>query len=201
MKVSDLLKNPLIKSIGIVLILYFGLFHDKTKSESLGNRLSMKNIQKNIGEVSQKTQFITANLKVAQDLDKSRKNLAERNRAIPSKQNSQAILEDLKIGSGERILSCGDLAKISYEFYTDNGQQISSVKSAPIIIGANLIPSIEQNIIGMKKGGMRNIKISSNSSTKDQSLLALMQFHKSDLKIQVVLHSFKKGEGLTITCN
>ena len=65
-----LIKNPLVKAIGIILILYFGLFYNKENPSSLGNRLSGENIKKGLNDVSQKSVKIIGGIKKAEEIQK-----------------------------------------------------------------------------------------------------------------------------------
>lgn len=195
-----LLQNPLIKTIGIVLILYLALFKDKSNPSSLGNRLSVNNIKKNINEATDKGKFIVQKI---DDVEKNKikptpkKGHYSVKRANINKRKSSAqtyvIIEDSNIGSGEEILSCGDLATISYQIYINDNEKILSIDSTMLPIGSNLLPILEKNIIGMKKEGIRQIIVPQNSKIEDKNFAILVKAHKSDLKIGVVLHSFKKG--------
>lgn len=46
-----LLQNPFVKIIGIVIILYYALFADKNDPESLGNRFSGVQMERNVREI------------------------------------------------------------------------------------------------------------------------------------------------------
>ncbi len=61
------LKNPIVKTLGILVILYFALFHDKHHPDSLPNQLSAKKISKNLSEIKKQTQFISTKLEQQQD--------------------------------------------------------------------------------------------------------------------------------------
>ena len=69
---NKITKNPLIRFIGIVAILYYGLLHNKESPDSLGNRLSPKKIQTNISEISTKSTHIITNVQKAKQIIKEK---------------------------------------------------------------------------------------------------------------------------------
>lgn len=60
-----LLQNPLIKFIGVALIIYFALFSNKNNPASLGNRASFTRVKQSFGELQDKGKFIAGNVKAA----------------------------------------------------------------------------------------------------------------------------------------
>lgn len=194
MKILELLRNPLIKGIGIVLVLYFALFANTEHPKSLGNRLSSKNIKKDLAEVTDKSKFIVTNVKMAKDLAKNSNPQA----AVPSPTTS---IEELKIGSGNLALSCGDDAEISYGVYTKSGQQLEFINAEKIIVGSNAKVFLEKNITGMKLGGIRYVNVSNGSQIADEKIMQLLKLSNSDLKIQITLLSFAKSATPNISCH
>jgi hypothetical protein len=67
----DIIKNPLFRIAGILAILYYGLFHDKSDPDSLRNRLSAEKVKSNIGEITSQSIHIIDNVKKAQEISKS----------------------------------------------------------------------------------------------------------------------------------
>lgn len=202
----NFLQNPVIRVLGISLILYFALFNDKDNPKSLGHRLSVENIKKNVNEANNKGHFIVENINRAKNISNN-KELAKdsikrplkpvqpiKRGDINNKKNiNYAILKDVKIGDGNQILLCNDSATISYQIHLDNNGKIISLENINIIIGSNLIPYIEQNIIGMKLNGIRKINISRNSTNIDEDLSKLITDSKSNLQIIVTLNSLNKA--------
>lgn len=72
MKIINITKNPFIKISGIILIIYFALFYNKTNPNSLGNRFSPDNIKNNLREANEKTLFIMNHVNRAQQIDKKK---------------------------------------------------------------------------------------------------------------------------------
>ena len=72
---QNLAKHPLIKIIGIALILYYGLLHNKEHPDSLGNRLSTDHIKNNISDASEKSAYIITNIKKLEEEQKNKRNL------------------------------------------------------------------------------------------------------------------------------
>jgi hypothetical protein len=196
MKIFELLRNPLIKTIGIALVLYFALFANKEKPESLGNRLSSENIKKSFSEAQNQGKFIITNVKIAQEIAKEK--AAEQK--LASQNISDIATSDLEIGTGEQLVACGDEAEISYGIYTKSGKQLEFLNSKKFVIGENQNPVIEKNIIGMKRGGIREINIPYNYRTEDKKLIELLKFNATDLKYQITLLSIVKGISSTLIC-
>ncbi len=68
---QKLIHNPIFRIIGIMAVLYYGLFHNRQKPESLGNRLSPEIIKANLSEVSSKSVDIITNLQKAEKIKQS----------------------------------------------------------------------------------------------------------------------------------
>lgn len=199
MKIIELLKNPIIKIIGISLILYFGLFADRKNPRSLGNRLSSENIKKNFNEAKEKGKFIAVNVKSAKkileqngDQQKTAETIVEDLTKITS--------EDLEIGVGDAVISCGDEVKISYGIYDKTQKQLEFVGSEKIIIGSEKDSLIEKKIIGMKLSGVRDVNIPYGFVSKNKKLMRLLEINKSDLKYQITILAFGKAEVPKIIC-
>lgn len=64
----NLLKSPIIRIAGIILILYFALFYDNSHPDSLGNRLSKDQIKDNVSQIKDRSSHIITNIKKSQDL-------------------------------------------------------------------------------------------------------------------------------------
>lgn len=197
MNLSELLKNPIIKTIGIVIVLYFALFANKKSPDSLGNRLSSENIKKNISQAQKQGKFIIRNLREAKKAANSKEN------RIITNNNVKITFEDLEEGEGETAAKCGDRVKISYGLYNEKDKkQIEFFESKEFIIGVkNKTPEIAEYIVGMKKNGIRSIKVPYNFFTHDKDLKASLEFYQNDLKYNVTLLDFNKSTDTRISCN
>jgi len=187
MKIFELLQNPIIKTIGVILVIYFALFANKETPQSLGNRLSPENLKKNFSEVSEQSKFIITNVKAANEYSKLK------NTAIIS-------TEDIENGPSEIKVACGDEVEISYGIYTKEGKQIIFFEAKKLIIGSKTIPIIEKNIIGMNSGGIRNINIPQDFLTEEPDLSKILASEKTDLRYQVTVLNVKKS-ATKINCN
>jgi len=200
MKILEILRNPLIKAIGIITILYFGLFSNKSNPDSLGSRLSSEKIKKNFSEAKEKSKFIITSVQSAQEAAKEQK--ARQDLGNISAQNSpKTSTEDLDIGEGEDSLSCGSEAEIIYSIYGKDDKQLESPsKPEKLLIGSNKNQMVESNIIGMKTSGIRIIKIPQDFQTNDKKLSELLKFYQTDLKYQITLLSFTKDVDPAASC-
>lgn len=187
MKINELLRNPIIKIIGIVAIIYFALFADKKNPESLGHRFAKDKIEKNLHEAKQKSSFIITNVNLAQQMakEKDAKNVAGNN--SENRKPVATSIEDLEEGSGDEKIICGDEVVISYGLYTKQGRQIQFQASEKLIIGVKSNWLIEQNIIGMKQGGIRNINIPQGYEANDKKLTEMLKFNASDLQYRITV--------------
>jgi hypothetical protein len=194
MKVFELLRNPLIKYPGIILVVYFGLFANKESPDSLGNRLSTEAVKKNFNQIQEKGKFIAANLQAAKDLE------SQRQQARMS--SSEVIVkEDLEIGTSQEEISCGDEVEISYGIYDLKGKQLEFIEKNSLVVGSKKNVLIEQNIVGAKLNGIRSIKIPQYSRVDDSKLMNFLSFSNSDLKIQITILALKKDNGTSgINC-
>ena len=198
MKIVELLRHPLVKTVGIVLILYFALFSNKHNPNSLGNRLSADRVKQNLVEVQEKSQFIVTNVKKAQQLAKEKELQQEKELKIVN----PIVIEDLRSGTGEKMVSCGDQVNITYGLYSKNGKQLEFLNPKILIIGSNELPTLEKNIIGMKQYGIRNISTtpSFNPTNKNDQKLAGFLKDYGTVRYQVTLLSFQKAPKVTVSC-
>ncbi|MES2961735.1 MAG: hypothetical protein V4694_05065 [Pseudomonadota bacterium] len=195
--IFKLLRNPIIKIIGISIILYYGLFANKEKPGSLGNRFSSEQIKKDFSEVREKTVFIAANVKLAREIAKEKE--AEK-KAAATNPALQISVKDLEEGDGETI-SCGDSAYINYGIYTKDGRQLEFKENQILVIGNKSNWLLEKNIIGMKQAGSRYINIPQGSQVNDAKITEYLKSNKSDLKYQVTLLAFTKNANPQFSCN
>ncbi|MBU6140281.1 MAG: hypothetical protein KGP29_01815 [Proteobacteria bacterium] len=186
-KILNFLSIPLVRIIGIFVILYFALFSEKQNPNSLGNRLSKEEVKKNINEARERTRFIISNVKTAQELEVKPK-------AIQQNTEAKIIINDLEIGKGDVKISCGSKVEISYGIYVEGNKQIKAVSSEKLVIGNNLNEVIEKNILDMKIGGIRNIIIPRNFKTDNPKINELLKFYDSELRYQVVIISSEPPE-------
>lgn len=76
-------------------------------------------------------------------------------------------VEDIAEGKGD-ISICAQRVTIDYSAFTEDGNKIEEVKNLSFQIGkAEVMPALEKGIIGMKKGGTRNIFTPNNIAYGD----------------------------------
>lgn len=195
MKVFELLKNPFIKIIGVILVLYFALFADKRNPQSLGNRLSTENIKKNFNEAQRQGRFIASNIRAAKKYNQEQE--LKRQRGLTEK----ISFSDLEVGKGEQKAACGDEVEISYGVYDQNGNQLEFIDLEKLVIGSKRNEILEKNIIGMNRDGIRNILIPQYFPATDKKLLNFLKISNSPLKYQVTLRAFgQKIPALIAAC-
>lgn len=69
------------------------------------------------------------------------------------------MIKDIVAGRGEK-LACGQKATIRYALYLPDGKLLESIPSADVVVGGkHYIQGLEQGIIGMQKGGTRQLTI------------------------------------------
>lgn len=180
--INNIIRNPLVKTIGIVLVLYFGLFTNKEDPGSLGNRMAPKKIKENVNEAWEQGKFIATNVKKAQELAKTTDKKPETLSSL-----DKVIAEDLNKGVGEKSLTCGDSAIISYGLYNLDGHQLDFIVAEKFTIGERKNWLIEKNLIGMKIDGARIIGVPQDFITDDIKLAQLLKLGKTDLKYHVSL--------------
>ncbi len=192
MKIFDLLRNPLIKSIGIILILYFALFANKEKPESLGNRLSPQQIKESVSDLKETSSFISEKIRLGKE-QKVQLETAEKSAA-------KITINDIELGTEEAPIACNDEVMAAYGLYTSQGKQLEFFNSQKLTIGSKKNLLLEKNIIGMKRGGIREISIPRYFQTDDKKLADLLNFHATDLKYRVTLLSFEKPAISSFSC-
>ena len=182
--IHKILQNPIIKIVGIMIILYFALFANKQEPNSLGNRLKPEVVKKDIKEIKQKSQFILLNLQTTQGAKKETD-------APPPKSSEDVVIENLAEGSGAELISCGAETIISYNILDTKNNQLVKVPEQKFIIGNRSNWIIEKNIIGMKSGAIRTISIPTDFKTDDIKLMQLLKSNQYGLKYQVTILSFQ----------
>lgn len=86
---QKLINNRLFRIVGMIVILYYALFHDKTNPESLGNRLAPEKVKSNLEQISGKSVEVMENIQRAEELKKieaSKKNIQKPNQDEQQKQ-------------------------------------------------------------------------------------------------------------------
>jgi hypothetical protein len=184
MNIMEILRNPIVKTVGIAAILYFALFYNKENPESLGNRLSPKNIKEGLGEVTKKAQFIAGGISTANEQAKEMEKLRSK-----KFQDAASDYKDIKTGEGEAI-SCGDYALISYKIFNSQNQELAKQPSQPISIGTQQNLLLERNIIGMKRGGTRVITVTQNPNITDPMLKSQIEQSGGRMIFEVTLENF-----------
>ncbi len=194
-----LLENPLIKIIGIVAVLYFALFHNKNNPQSLGNRFSSKQIKKNLNDIQEKGKFIASNVQAVNSYTEAQEVEKDGKVILPS---TEAVAKDLSLGSGEKSVVCGEEVEVFISLNSDKAKNLMNTPSAKFLIGSKERWLIEKNIIGMKKGGVREIKIPQGFQGDDKDLAQFLQENKTDLTYQIILQKITKDADpkSTLTC-
>jgi hypothetical protein len=200
-----LLQNPLIKIIGVLVIIYFGLFANKKNPDSLGNRLSMKKVKEHFSDIGEKGKFIVTNVEAAREYAKThevKKNVQQEQKSPEPQQeiqpapnaapsNSQEVgydpgSNDVIIGKGDSAVSCGSKVKI----VTIVDYQLQGAVEE-LVVGSKKNWVIEKNIIGMKKGGLRSIIIPLDFETDDKKLKKALSARTTPLHYRVSLIDLK----------
>ncbi len=75
MNIANITKYPIFKIIGIIAIIYFALFYNKSSPNSLGQRLSYDNIKSDLKQAGNQTIFILGNINAAQKIKEGEKNI------------------------------------------------------------------------------------------------------------------------------
>ncbi len=197
MKVFELLKNPIIRTIGVFIIIYFGLFHNKKDPESLGNRLSSENIKKNFSEAGEKSRFIISNIRVAQEIAK---NQQAAKKTSPQEIFETSTIEDAQIGNGEKIITCGDIAEISYGIYSHDNRKLNSSIKKSLTIGSNENYILEKAAIGMKTDGVRHAYLPKDFYSTDPEFSELLQSEKNGLKYIITILNIGEIKESKISC-
>lgn len=190
----NLFKNPLVKIIGIVAIMYFALFANKNNPQSLGNRLSSERIKKNLSEMQEKGKFIASNVQAAKSYVKVREEEIKNNGgAVDSMPQIVEIVKDIDLGIGKAQVICGSEVAAFVSLNSDKARNIDLKPDAKFVIGSKKNWLLEKNIIGMKKGGVREIKVPQGFKSGDAELSRVMQENNSDLTYQIILKEITKN--------
>ncbi len=135
MIINDLLKNPLVKLVGIGAILYFALFSDEKNPQNLGNKLKKDNLKSGFEQVSEKKNEIIS-----------------------------ALIYHKPYVSPKDFISCGDEVGISDQIQNQKGEITNQALLVSVKIGNNSELFYEKNAFGMKFGEEKNVIDGQNQS-------------------------------------
>lgn len=197
MNIFALLRNPLVRIIGAAIIIYFALFHDKKNPEALGNRLAPQRVKQELNIAKENSNFIISNVALAKQIAEEKQKKKQAGTLI----NTEVAIQDLEEGEGELKISCGDVVELNYGIYSEDDKQIEFKEKEKLIIGSRERMFIEKNIMDMKQGGVRNIKVPLNLKTDDKELNKLLQFYRSNLRYQITILSILHNSETQLTCN
>ena len=189
MKVFALLKNPIIKTAGVIIVIYFAFFSDKKNPNGLAQRLSGKNIKSDLSEISRKSQFILTNVGVA-------KEVAKKNEDYYSIINQQIDLldyTDIIIGEGVDAISCFDKARFFYKIFDFFNKEIEFSQADNVTIDNLNSFVLEKKLIGMKKNGVRQVIIPPSFNTLDPKLKNLLLQNPQGLKYEITVVEIEKN--------
>lgn len=190
--INKLLSNKIIKIIGICVIFYFALLHDKKNPDSLGNRLSPERVKKNINEIEEKSKFIVTNISKAKQYAKQEDKSAY----------TKIAIKDIKINNQGEVLQCGNKAVISYDIIRIDGKVIYAAEDEELIIGSRKNEFLEKNIIAMTEGSIRLILIASDSYVNDVKVTNFLKENKGGLTYKITLNKvMNNANSLNISCN
>ncbi len=188
--IISFLQIPLVRIIGVIAVLYLALFSNKEKPDSLGNRLSKDEIVKNFNQVKERTNFITTTIQ------------SNGQAQVQKSEGPQIVIEDIELGTGDISIGCGMGAKISYSIFDQSGNQLKNSREEKVVVGSKLNKFLEDNIIGMKNGAIRNIKVPKDFLSDDQTIDQLLKFYKNDLRFQIMVTELNESqEGSNTQCN
>jgi hypothetical protein len=68
---NKIVKNPIFRICGIIIILYYALFKNQHDPDALNKRLAPEHIKSNLSEISEKSVYIIHNIKKAEEIKKS----------------------------------------------------------------------------------------------------------------------------------
>jgi len=175
---QNLMKNPIFRLVGIILILYFALLNNKKSPDSLGNRLSQENIIKNLSQGAKQTRETYKKAKEYQNKGYYFK---------IGQQIDHFKIHDSLIGLG-KTAKLNDKIIINYSIYsTRTNKRLENNKNFELILGKNKFDSdLEKYIFGMKEGGMRSIVPTIDSQTR-KNFSQLLKNNQDNLKFEIFL--------------
>jgi len=207
---SKLLRSPLVRIVGAVVILYYALFANTYEKDSLGNRLSKQTIEKNIEDAKKKSLYIALNVKQAQNYKErnpinnsaSNTNLANQNLNTPAILPVGLIIKDIEITQGKEV-ECGSKITANYIVYDNNGKQLTDTINYVSEIDENSPKSvIKENLIGLKTGSKRLIILPANYKTLDSESSKYMALSRnSGINYEIKLIKVEELKNAEAKCN
>ena len=188
----NLFKNKLFRLIGIITILYFGLFREDNP-EGLRNRLSPENIKSGIKEVRKKSSHVVQAMKQAKELE-------EKQKFIDSYYQNKASnrfdikVQDMVIGEGKEV-ECGNWVSVDYRVFINNAAllKLNSFNDKQFIFGdKNGDKVVANEVKGMRKGGVRKVIIPANYQAQDERLAEyLAQAEENGIAYEIKLNELE----------
>ncbi len=186
MNIFRLLQNPLVKIIGVAAVLYFGLLYKNDSPESLSKRLDPDLLKSEIGEAKEKGQFILSNLNEAKS--------AQIPAPKPVEIAEEIITNDLVLGNGPDEANCGDELLMDYKIYDAKGRKIDQKDDIKLIANPAATNVIAKNIIGAKKGGIREINVPYSLETSDEEIIYYKKKALGSFKYQIIVKNINRAK-------
>lgn len=172
-----IIKNPIFKILGILLIIYFALLYDNSKKGNLRDRLTIDKIKTNfdqmrglggldkknapnydVEDAELKTTEANQKKSISENITKS-EGPEEGIEYIEKIDPSQIFYKDLVVGNGQKSI-CGNHADIDLTS-SHNGKVFSQFGIKVVIDNSDVINA---QLIGMNEGGRRRVFVKDKSS-------------------------------------
>lgn len=165
----NLIKNPLIKIVGIAFIVYFALFYNSENKNSLRNRLTVNQIKNNINniqnlpvsQISEEQNILDNDIDINQNLSETS---TEEDSSL-KKGNNIITYKDIDKGEGKKV-GCGDIGTVN--LIQSYGGKVFYKKNFELNINNS---PVNQQLIGMKEGGKRRVIIADKVNIEDVKMI------------------------------
>lgn len=188
MKIIRIIQNPIIKTVGIFVILYFALFANKENPESLGNRMSKENIKKNLGDVFRKGHDAMTTIETA-----GQEAQIEEGKKFKKFEEYEVSYVKSSAGKGDEKIDCADYVILTYKI-SDDENKVLTQRSENLTVGSGKSLLIERNILGMKVGETRNLIISQDYDGPDNLVREIVERYNRDIRYEITITNFNKND-------
>ncbi len=203
MKIIKLLQNPIIKTIGIALVLYFALFHKSDNPNSLSQRLSTERIKEGANQIKDKAKFISRNISGVQD--RKTPNLPLYN-PTPKKielasDTAKNVAENQKIDPPvKRKIACGDEVEIIFLMFNEMAVELKRDFIKKLVIGSKQRLYFEKMIIGMEEKSSKDLELFPKDVIEDKEVADIVKKNNAKVKLHIMVNSSKPSGNKNIIC-
>lgn len=187
MNIFSLIKNPLFRIVGILLIIYFGIIKNY-RDQGIISKDKLKN---DLTNAKNQISYISSNIEMAKQINNN-----------PNDQNIFSSIEakDLNIGNNNKKAFCGDEVNLSYKIFLPNSKNLIKSDTKKIIVGSGQNLLLEKLILGANEEAIRVVTIPKNILILDPEINELINIYNSSLVYEIKIEFIKSNNTNSLNC-